>query len=300
VTRILVLPGIGDIYWIAVALEGFARRHGLTDLELTVWDFDGRRRGQDFVERIPFVRSGGYYLKPPHPAKMPEFRQSYLTGEQSVFPGLFGFDYYLAVNGALRLGRTVEETLDVECRWHFPLRRTPAEQEAELLTARQYGPYILAHFSDFGIFKPWVKAWGLAGCARFCQDVHKASGATVLLTGCAWDLPFAQAVAGRAGAGTVCLAGETDPDTFYGILHGALGIVGWPGGNTILGASLRKPTLIGWSQAAFSHPGFYRTSCPPDVWQRTYHAITVELERPFLAARRFIRALEDGGQVVAA
>lgn len=291
--RILVLPGIGDIYWITVALEGFRARHGLGEIELHVWDFDGRRRGQEFVQRVPFVKSGGYHVNKPHPAKLPEFQDSYLTGKRSSFRGFHGFDFYLAVNGALRTGRTIEQALGCETEWTFPLRRTARELAAQATYEATYGEYIVAHFSDFGIFKPWVKAWPLEDCALFVREIYRATGARVLLTGCTWDRPFSLEIQKHTGGAAVLLAGATNPDQFYGLLHGAKGVVGWCGGNTILATALGKPTWIGWSQKAFPDPRFFRNSCPPDTWNRTYKAGIVEHERPATAARRFLDALEE-------
>ena len=296
--RILVLPGIGDIYWVAVALEDWCAQRGLGPISLSVWDFDGRRRGKDFVDRLPFVASCSYFNHPPHPHKAKEFQQSYRTGEQSVFPSFLGFDYYIAVNGALRNGRTVEETLEAKTNWYLPeLRRTPRENGAMQKYMEVYGRYIVTHFSDFGMFKPWVTAWGLDGCAKFCTWVAKGTDARILLTGCEWDRPFAQAVAKRVGPGAVMLAGKTLPDTFYGMLRGATGVAGWCGGNTIFATALRKPTIIGWSIKEFPNEAFFRTACPPDTGE-TYWPFVVERDSPRVVADRFIAMVQQQSLMV--
>lgn len=292
VTRILVLPGIGDIYWVAVALQSFAKQHGLEDLELTVWDFDGRRRSAEYVERIPFVRCGGYFNRPPHPHKLPAFRQSYLTGECSVFPGLFGFDLYMAANGALRTGYTVEEAFGVECDWYFDLTRTQAEGDAEVAMRQEYGPYIVTHFSEFGMFTAWVRAWGVDKCAALLTRVHAATGCTMLLTGCDWDRPFAAKIAAKCPRGVVDLTGDTNPDTFFGMLRGAAGVLGWCGGNTILATALRIPTLIAWSRA-FPDARFFRNACPPDAIGNHYAACVVEAHTPAQAERMFLKVFAN-------
>lgn len=294
-TRILVLPGIGDIYWIAVGIEAFARRHGiaLPYLRWGIWDFDGRRRGKGFVDRLPFSNGGDYFHRPPHPGKIPAFKKSYHTGEQSVWRSFLGFTWYLAVNGAIRNGIPIEQALEVEAQdlnWHLELRRTPSEIEAEQELGQHHGSYVAAHFSDFGIFKPWVKAWPAERCADLCRKIHQATGHRVLLTGCEWDQPFSRAVAALAGEGTVDLTGQTPGDRFYGMLRGARGVLGWCGGNTILATALRKPTLILWSREAFPNPAFYRLSCPPDTWERTYQAAAVEGIDVEEAATRYLEA----------
>lgn len=290
-TRILVLPGIGDVYWVAVALQAYMKKHGLEKVELTVWDFDGRRRSAEYVERIPFVSSGGYFQRLGHPSKMTEFRETYLTGERSVVPGLFGFDAYIAVNGALRMGRTVEDALGVDCDWYFELLRTAAEGQAERDMQARHGPYIVCHFSEFGMFKPWVKAWGLAGCARLLQRVHDATGCRMLLTGCEWDRPFSEALARWCNRGVESICGETSPDQFFGMMRGASGVLGWCGGNTILATALRKPTMIAWSRA-FPDSRFFRHACPPDALGQHYAACIVEAHSPAIAEAMFLKVYE--------
>lgn len=290
-TRILVLPGIGDIYWIAVALQALAKRYGWGIPVVSIWDFDGRRRSSEYVDRIPFVRNGGYYAKPPHPHRMPEFRQSYHTGEASIFPGLFGFDYYLAVNGALRQGRTIEDALGVECNWYFEHTQTPGERSHAARARATWGDYIVCHFSEFGMFKAWVKAWGIEGCAALLERVHDATGCTMLLTGCEWDRPFSEALARRCRRGVVCIAGETVPDMFFGLMRGARGVLGWCGGNTILATAWRIPTLIAWSRF-FPDSRFFRNACPPDAIGKHYAAVITEAHTPALAAEMFLKVLE--------
>jgi hypothetical protein len=266
---------------------------------VAVWDFDGRLRGKEFVERLPFVRAASYFHKPPHPRKVPEFQQSYRTGTASVFPGLFGFDYYLACNGALRNGRTVEEAFGVTANWYLDLKRTTQEVWAEQQFVRTYGRYVVCHFSDFGIFKPWVAAWDAAACAAFCRAVHKQTGATMLLTGCTWDQAFSQQVALKAGVAVRNLCGKTSPDTFFGMLRGAVGVAGWCGGNTILATALRKPTLIAWSIREFPNEAFFHTACPPDAVGRHYVPVVVERETPGSAAAKFGALLSVTAEVAA-
>lgn len=284
--KILVLPGMGDIYWTAVALEDFARFHGCDKPEVWVWNFDGRPRSLEYVERIPFVTAGGYWSEP---HDVPEFRESYLDDGRSVFPDFHGFDFYLSANGALRHGRTVEDAFaGYRTDWYFPLLQTDAERAHEEAARAKWGKYIVAHFSEFGMFSHWVRAWGEGGCAQLVRLVQEETGRPVLLTGCEWDRPFASAVAKRADAVSLC--GATDLDAFFGLFRGASGCIGWCGGNTIKATYLRKPTLIAWSRY-FRDPRFYRNACPPDAWGQWYEAAVVEDETPRTVAARFIDLL---------
>src|SRR5690606_25859798 len=49
--RLLLLPGIGDIYWVAVKLAGWSAAYRP---QVAIWNFDGRPRSLEYVRRIPF------------------------------------------------------------------------------------------------------------------------------------------------------------------------------------------------------------------------------------------------------
>lgn len=286
--KILLLPGMGDIYWCAVALQSFIKRHCPGEIpDVFVWDFDGRKRSLEYVERIPFLRAAGYWE---NPIVQPEFNESYMRGGRSIFPGLGGFDFYLSANGVLRQGGTVEEAFKgYDTNWYFPMTRTEAEVEHGRAARERWGEYIVAHISDFGMFKQWAKAWGVGGCAELVRGVQGATGLPVLLTGCEWDRPFAEAVAQKAGAQSVC--GATDLDAFFGLFRNAAGCIGWCGGNTIKATYLKVPTLIIWSRY-FKDPRFYRNACPPDSWGGWYEAAVVEDGRPRHVVKRFASLME--------
>lgn len=289
-TKILVLPGIGDIYWVMTMLEDFCEQRRIVNPTVAVWDFEGRQRGIEYVQRIPFVKSGGYFVKPPHPHKLPAFRQSYQTGQRSIIKGLFGHHYYIAVNGAIRHGRSIADATKCSVNWYPTYTRTDAERTAEAKLRADFGDYIMLHFSAFGMFRYWTQAWPLEKCATFIQRVRERSGKTLLLTGAGWDRPFAEELAVRTGV--VNLVGLTDADAFFGLLHGASAVAGWCGGNTILATTLQKPTMMLWSREFFPNQGFYRQACPPDAWDQWYLSRTVEDTSPEDAARDFLSLIQ--------
>lgn len=285
-SRILVLPGIGDIYWVMTKVRSFAEREGLGVPEVWIWDFDGRRRSIEYVERIPFVTAGGYFT---HGHDVPAFRESYLQRGRSIWPGLLGFDFYLSVNGVLRHGGTVDDAMPgYDTDWFFPLRQTAAEIEAEQMYRSRFGPYVVLHFSGFGMFAQWIRHWTAPHCAEFIRRVERLTGRRLVLTGSSWDAAFANDVARLAKCDN--LVGQTNLDQFFGLFGGADGCAGWCGGNTILATYLRKPTLILWSRY-FRDVRFYRNACPPESWERWYHAATVEQMSPQRAAELFARML---------
>ena len=284
--KILVLPGMGDILWVATFLQSFIATHDLGVPEVYVWDLDGRKRSLEYVERIPFVKSAGYFE---HPASHPAFGLSYhRRRHQSIHTDVLGHDYYLAVNAALRWGRSIPEAVPYDVDWYFPLVQTDAEAQWGETYRRRHKDYIVAHFSEFGMFEHWVRAWRAKGCAAFINRVQDRTGLPVLLTGSAWDRSLNEDLAKRTGAVNLC--GETDIDQFFGLLRNAKGCAGWCGGNTIQSTVLKVPTLIAWSDY-FPDPRFFKNACPPDAWENWYRAVNVDHVSPYAAADTFVELL---------
>lgn len=268
-TKILLLPGMGDIYWVATILQAFCADRGIDTPLVYIWDFDGRRRSADFVRRIPFVEFGGYWE---HSQAVPEFEEVYKQRGRWAIENFQGFDYLISLNGWLRNGAPIAAT-GYAPDWHFPLIETEKEKRPT-----QYGDYFVVHFSEFGMFDKWVAAWGLDGCARFISRLQ--ARATVLLTGCKWDKPFSDRLAGRTGAVNLC--GDTDMDEFFGLFRGAAGCAGWCGGNTIVAAALKIPTLILWSHYFNDARFFANAAAPGSQWA------IVEQMNPDQAAQKFL------------
>lgn len=294
-SKILLLPGIGDIYWVAVTLESFCKVHNLGKPDVYIWDIDGRRRSIEFVERIPFVNSKGYWDYP-HKA-VPNFSESYRTGENCVFPDFLGFDYYIAFNGWLQAGKAIDGAIPgVRTNWDFQLGRTDEDIMAEReLHVKFPKGYIVAHLSGYGMFKHWIRKWGAEGCAELCEKVYKLTGLPVLLTGCEWDAPFADRVFRRIrnkAAKIYNYCTQTPPDQFYGMLHGASGVIGWCGGNTILATHLKVPTLMLWSEVYFKDPAFYNHACSPESLGNWYEPHVIEHVTPVQMAEAFKALLE--------
>jgi hypothetical protein len=294
--RILVLPGIGDIYWVLVKLEAFCRREGLGTPEVHVWDLDGRARGLDFLERVPFVTVGEYWKPEPGRRKgLPrEFQESYHQARRVVYPHFRGFDYYIAVNGQLRHGRSVDEAMPgLDSNWMFPLEMRVLPEDAEAAAIFQSSlpeRYIVAHFSKFGMFEKWVQHWNAKDCAEYVRRIEAATGYSVILTGSKWDEGFASEIT-AAGWPGLNLVGLTGPAEFYALWRGASGCIGWCGGNTILATALRVPTQIIWSRTHFPAEGFWRFACPPEADRKWYDYGAVEDWTPARAAERFVKLL---------
>lgn len=167
--RILVIPGLGDIHWVALKLQSFIETHCPGERpEVFIWNFDGRPRSAEFVQRLPFVRFGGYWDEPLD-IDRPAFQRAYMTGEDDAVPGFHGFDWFLCVNGSLRVGKPIDEILpEYRVDWNYPFEvRAGDERRADEIGE----PYVLAYFTDHGLVA-WMAGYGFRHVERSDQETR--------------------------------------------------------------------------------------------------------------------------------
>jgi hypothetical protein len=263
--KILVLPGIGDIHWVMLKMQSFIKKNLTEPPDIYVWNFDGRPRSLEFVQRIPFVNAAGYWNESTA-INHPMFIETYMKSGRPIIEDFHGFDYFLCVNGQLRSGRNFERDIlpEYNINWDYPLNKTYAENIYAAL-CRERKPYILLYFSDHGMFGHWMRRWPEESVLEFIRNIKKAlPGYSLVLSGSPWDVPLTNKIVGKVNVdGLFNLTGETSFDKFMAILRSADGFAGWPGGNTILGTHLHVPTYILWS-SYFVVPEFRSNWLCPD------------------------------------
>lgn len=261
--KILTICGIGDIHWVMLKMEGFIEKNCKGEKpEVHIWNFDNRPRSGDFVKRIPFVEFGGYFNQPLEIDKN-RFNISYMTGGMEQIPDFHGFDYYLCVNGALRVGRNMESILpQYETNWNYQIDTTGCETSIK-------EPYIIFYFSNHGMFKEWVEHMPPRKIKEFMSQIK---GYKLILTGSSWDSPFNELLEQE---GVINMCGDTSLDELLGLIKGASAFVGWCGGNTIISQHLNTPTLMLWSNY-FQHKNFQTNWVSPDRLGKVYIPMNVE------------------------
>ena len=233
--RILLIPGIGDIHWVMLKMEAWIEQNCKGKKpEIWIWNFDNRPRSADFVKRIPFVKFGGYFNKPIELDRV-RFHKSYMTGQYSEIKNFHGFDAYICVNGALRVGRQMSQILP-KCKtnWDYEINLDGCESPIK-------EKYIIFYFSDHGMFTQWVSAMPPEKIKQFAKSIK---GHRLILTGSSWDKPFNE---GLSDSGLENWCGDTSLDELLGLIKGASAFIGWCGGNTIISQHLNTPTLMLWS-----------------------------------------------------
>lgn len=292
--RILVLPGMGDIHWVALKLRAFCEAKGIDTPELWIWDFDGRKRSLGFVERLPMATAGGYWEHPIDPQLRGPFRASYMWSGHDAVPDFQGFDWFLCFNGSLRVGLNLERDIlpGLATDWGYELRQTLAEVKAGRQW-REQGPYVLLYFSGHGMFSHWLRRWPVVVIRDFILELARLLPEhRLLLTGASWDQgPIEQSMAGVDSPRIVDLTGRTSFDELMGLIRNADGFAGWCGGNTIISTHIGTPTYVLWS--SYFRPEFYTNWVDPQKLGSVYRFDTVETTSPADAAETFAAFVQE-------
>ncbi len=262
--RILTICGIGDIHWVMLKMESFIEKEckGVIP-EITVWNFDGRPRADGFVKRIPFVKFAGYDNEPMGRQQKRLFHEVYMDGSKEVVAGFKGYDYFICVNGGLRIGHSMNNIMpQYGTNWNYKIN-------VDDCTSSYSEPYIIFYFSNHGMFTDWVSKMNSEKIRSFMQQIK---GYKLILTGSSWDAPFNQELEDN---GVINLCGKTSLDDLFGLIKGASAFVGWCGGNTIVSQHLNTPTLMLWSDY-FSHRAFQTNWVDPDRLGKVYIPMDVE------------------------
>lgn len=287
---ILVPPGIGDSYWSITKIRGFCATRNLGLPDVFVAAPDDKKRSLEFIRKIPFLKAAGYRE---HSTKSAVFQEAYMKDGRTVFSSVSGCDYFIAFNGVMRFGKTVDAQLP-ECatEWYPPMFRSLKQRAAAAAYRERFGDYVVAYFIPHGMYKFWLKEFPEAGILESLQRIQSQLNCRVVFIGSSWDKQTlaARLTAAAADLNFIDLTGQTDIDEMLALFEGSTGVIGFPSGATILAAALGRPTLMLWNQY-FVEP-FWRYACPPDSLGRWYQPINTAGATPESVRAAFIGLLE--------
>lgn len=292
-TKILVLPGMGDIYWVMVKMQSFIEKYNITNPVIYTWELQPHKknRSADYIKRIPFVKYGGPWY---HDQRLPEFNEIYFNTKWLI-PNFNDFDYLFSVNGILRNGYDLNSFgLDeFKTDWYFGLTESEEENQATE-KYKKFGDYIVAYFSDTEMYKHWMKSLTADKIYQIFKIIHDNTGYKVLFSGCGWDKGLADIIIAKDNIGFIeDIIGETSIDQLFGLIKQSKGMIGWCGGNTIKSVYFKKPTVILWSKY-FPNEGFYKYCVPPDSIDNWHEYKVVEQHSVKEIANSMIRLIQKG------
>jgi hypothetical protein len=252
VKRILLLPGIGDVHWVALKLQDWLRRQGpeWASPEIHIWDIDARPRTLEYLKLIPWLQVGDYWRVPL--AKHREAFNSIYHHENPTdcIAPFESFDALIGTNGNMRNGIPFKDILQGAAT-NYGYGPVVTADNYGVSFARQ-GPYLVLGFSSFGMFeRRWCGKITAAHIKMLVADLHQLfPGYRMVFTGCSWDDTFSRKC---VTAHDTYLVGNTTLPQFISLIQHSAGYIGWCGGNSILAQHLGVKTVVWWSKKYFPH-----------------------------------------------
>lgn len=284
--QILIPAGIGDAWWVMTKLPGFLRTHRLGIPDVWVQDNGGPKRTRPYLRTLPFIHGAGY-------KKLADdawvFEEGYRRDGRTVFPNEAGVDYFIAYNGVLGAGKSLE-VVDPQygCDWR-PRMHVSKESLAFRDRLAGAGPYVLTYWVEAGMYRFWLQEFGPEKIIKALKLIEESLGARIIFMGATWD----QGQIGRAVAEQhpewTDLIGSTTYDQMIGAIMGATAVVGHPAGNTMMATYFNVPTVLLWHKY-FVKP-FWSNTVPPDS---RYFPLDVSGLEPLDVATTLKALVEDG------
>lgn len=277
-TRILVPPGIGDIYWTLVKLPAFLKKHGLTDPELTTVSYPDERgghlRGLPYLKLFDWIKIGNPPSVPNDPNLQDIWDEAYNGPGRSIIPGVQGFDYLIAYNGRVNSGGYIEND-ELECDWHP--RMSINTKVTMLLAATSYreqlDPYVVMFWPFYGSYSSHLEQFPLPLIIDTLQRFLNEYSLTPVFIGSEWDIPLNPLVADLKESlpRTVDLTGKLSLAETLGLIYAARVVTGYHAGITNLAAAMHLKTILLWDNRYPESTAMAVVS--PEARNDTYHAL---------------------------
>jgi len=275
-TRIVVPSGVGDAYWCFTKMESMIEKGKIsTPVVIYPWrpvfnNYDNHR-GKEMVESIPWMEFGDYIIDN---TILPHFR----TGNP-ITPNITSvsqsniseYDYFMHFNPLLERGTNMDDILpEYKTNWYIDMEY----EKEDLLDPNE--KYIVAFFTDYGMFKEWDRKFDKMEVGRLLYQIHKQTGYKIVLMGQSpqhdnYYTRLLGAMGGSLGSFTINMTGKTDFIGVLNLIRNAKLVIGHcAGGSTIFSTILKKPTIMYWDRDTFHNKGFWVNTCPPDSLNNWY------------------------------
>lgn len=282
---ILIPPGIGDTYWPLVKMKGFCDKMGydIPDVK-ACWMTGTHKRSYPFLTNCAHIHCAGY-------AEVergdPLWDEAYRRKGNTRFDNVLGVDHFLAYNGILRFGCSLE-VVDPQwpCDWFFPQFVSLEQERARTGAVKKFGQYVVGYFLNHGMYQKWLADFGVHSIHETMKLVSERLGAKIILVGAEWDERnvASQLVEMDVGGIYASLVGRTTLDQLWGVMRGAACVVGFPSGATIVPTAFRVPTIGLWHN--FFDPRFWVNAYPPQALGNWYEPLDISSTSPEQIAER--------------
>lgn len=300
--RILIPPGMGDVYWVMTKMQSFLEKEGIgiPDVYMmcpTVLPFAQHERSLKFAELYPFVHVAGMEHNGPFSNGSPMWKEAWHNKGRTVFrnPGV-GYDYGLSFNAYFGAGIPLENiSPEYICNWHPPMFSSIDQENSRKSYVQQYGKYLVLHFICKGMFRNlWLKEFPVERLSESIKTIVNTTGVTPIFAGAKWDKENSKELNWLCESipGNVDLLGKTSVDQLIGLLKGAQGTVGHPSGVTILSGIYGTPTLL--INHRYYNDYFIWNMVPPEVRGESFFVVNTSVLTTYQLSKGTIEMLETG------
>ncbi len=276
--RILVPPGIGDIYWVLVKLPALMKRYGWKRPELTILSNPDDRGG--YLRAIPYLKMFDWVSigEPQSIPNKPELRhiydEAYLGSGHSIFENVHEYDYFIAYNGRVNSGGYIEND-DVACDW-YP--KMSFDYEAVIGLATEISKALddrmaLMFWPFYGSYESHLADFGIEKIAEALNAFLRKYNLVPVYVGSKWDdglNPKVRELMKLLPVGAD-LIGKTELHTLFALAKAAKIATGYHAGITQMAAVFGTKTLCLWDDRY--PPTTSWAVVPPECRGRNYVAI---------------------------
>lgn len=283
---ILVAPGIGDSYWALGKLPDFCRQNKLGLPDVWISDLGDKKRSLECVQMISCVHGAGYRQGS---TKSSVWQEAYMLKGRAIFAGHCNTDYFIAANGGLRHGLSMDEILpQYQMEWYLPMFQSKHETEMQERAKSQWGRYVVGYFLDVGMYKYWLNTFGMPKLVDTLKRIQRALDCRIVITGAQWDHGAFPTKLVRAcnDPNIIDFTGKTDFPQLMGLYRGSIGSIGFPSGSTIMGNVLKVPSVIFWSK--YFDQKFWRHCMTPDSLGKWYEIADAGRDMSSDVAKKFV------------
>ena len=290
--KILLPPGIGDVYWSLVKMESFLKKKELGKPDIYVAcrpdKYNSGTRAFLFIEQFSFVNSTGIVLDNDLADDQEFWTHAYTQSHTGIFENVIGCDYFIVYNGPINAGVSLD-AVDMEygCNWGLEIPDSIGAISIMQEVVYKYGNYIVYHFGTQGTYKYWTQEFSVNEIIESIKCVSGRTQTTPILVGSIWDRDDTELLRIIKEAGCVDMLGKTSFEGLCGLLRGSNMVVGYPSGLEMLATILGKKTLTLWS-------GYYpeatsRNIIAPDKFNTLYFA----KKTAGLTVQKFVNRIEE-------
>lgn len=249
IPKILVIPGVGDFYWVATKMEGFLKKIGTKKAHFVIWNINDAR-SQEYIAMHTFCESVEIIDHPEDKI----FSQSYFHSGNDVVENVLGCDYFICPNGSLRNGVPMDEIMpDCATNWRPYLNLFEPDK---LTFAEKYGAYIVARFSDVGMWAKWVPHFGPDKIVQLLYEVYDRTGMNIVLPGYR-GIELHNQIKAADTRNLINFVGRQPFPEHLALILQSRGTVGYCSGNLILAVGYGIPTIMMW-HTYFKNPALFK------------------------------------------